>query len=66
MEALLRPGVEFGGAIGGEHGIGRHKEPWFVALTDPVNVRLMRGIKPTFDPTGILNPGATFDLEDLA
>lgn len=66
MDALLRLGVDLGGAISGEHGIGRHKRPWFLALTDPVNVRLMRGIKATFDPHGILNPGAIFDVEDHA
>src|SRR5690606_6973800 len=66
IEALLTAGVELGGAISGEHGIGRHKKPWFVALTDPASLRLMRGIKATFDPVGILNPGAVFDLEDEA
>lgn len=66
MHALLSAGVELGGAVSGEHGIGRHKRPYFLALTDPVNVRLMRGIKATFDPHGILNPGAIFDLEDPA
>jgi glycolate oxidase len=66
MRALLSAGVELGGAISGEHGIGRHKRPYFLALTDPVNVRLMRGIKATFDPHGILNPGAIFDPEDPA
>lgn len=64
MDALLEAGVELGGAISGEHGIGRHKKPWFVKLTDPVNLRLMRGIKATFDPNGILNPGAIFDLQE--
>ena len=64
MDALLASGVELGGAISGEHGIGRHKKPWFLKLTDPVNVRLMRGIKAAFDPHGILNPGAIFDLDD--
>ncbi len=63
MNALLAAGVELGGAVSGEHGIGRHKRPYFLALTDPVNVRLMRGIKAIFDPNGTLNPGAIFDLE---
>jgi glycolate oxidase len=63
MDRLLAAGVELGGAISGEHGIGRHKKPWFLKLTEPVNVRLMRGIKATFDPHGILNPGAVFDLD---
>lgn len=66
MGALLAAGVEAGGAISGEHGIGRHKRPWFIALTDPVNVRLLRGIKATFDPNGILNPGAVFGPEEPA
>jgi glycolate oxidase len=64
MTALLRLGIDLGGAISGEHGIGRHKRPWFLALTDPVNLRLMRGIKTLFDPHGILNPGAIFDVEE--
>ena len=61
MGALLAAGVELGGAISGEHGIGRHKRPWFLALTDPVALRLMRGIKAAFDPYGILNPGAILE-----
>lgn len=66
MRALLQAGVDLGGAISGEHGIGRHKKPWFLEMTDPVAVRLMRGIKATFDPNGILNPGALFDATPTA
>ncbi|HSK22143.1 MAG TPA: FAD-linked oxidase C-terminal domain-containing protein [Egicoccus sp.] len=62
MAALLEAGVELGGEISGEHGIGRHKKPWFEALTDPAALQLMRGMKAAFDPRGILNPGAIFDL----
>ena len=62
MEALLSAGIELGGAISGEHGIGRHKRPWFLAMSDPVSLRLMRGVKATFDPSGILNPGAVLDV----
>ncbi len=61
MGALLAAGIELGGAISGEHGIGRHKRPWFLEMTDPVSLRLMRGIKDTFDPRGILNPGAILE-----
>lgn len=61
MEALLTSGIELGGAISGEHGIGREKKPWFLALTDPASLRLMRGVKATFDPNDILNPGAVLD-----
>lgn len=61
MRALLQSGIDLGGAISGEHGIGRHKRPYFLDMTDPVALRLMRGIKATFDPNGILNPGAVLD-----
>ncbi|ACY95716.1 MULTISPECIES: FAD-binding oxidoreductase [Thermomonospora] len=50
-----------GGAISGEHGIGREKRPYFLDLEDPVKLRLMRQIKQVFDPQGILNPGVLFD-----
>lgn len=61
MGALLAAGIELGGAISGEHGIGRHKRRWFLELTDPVSLRLMQGVKATFDPHGILNPGAILE-----
>jgi glycolate oxidase len=61
MKALLSAGLGLGGAISAEHGIGRAKKRYFEELEDPVRLRLMRGIKKTFDPKGILNPGAVFD-----
>ena len=32
-------------------------------LTDPVEMKLMRGIKRVFDPYNIMNPGKIFDME---
>lgn len=61
MRALFEAGLELGGAISGEHGIGRAKKPYFLALEDPVKLRLMREIKRAFDPNGILNPGVLLD-----
>jgi glycolate oxidase len=61
MHRLLSSGLELGGAISGEHGIGRMKKPYFLAYEDPTKVDLMRGIKRVFDPNGILNPGVIFD-----
>ena len=57
MRALFEAGLALGGAISGEHGIGRAKKAYFLEFEDPVKLRLMREIKRAFDPKGILNPG---------
>jgi glycolate oxidase len=61
MRSLFEAGMALGGAISGEHGIGRAKKKYFLELEDPVKVDLMRRIKAAFDPNGILNPGSLFD-----
>jgi glycolate oxidase len=61
MRELFEAGLGLGGAISGEHGVGREKKKYFLELEDPVKVDLMRRIKAAFDPHGILNPGTIFD-----
>ena len=61
LTSLFAAGVELGGAVSGEHGVGVAKKPYFSALEDPEKLALMRRIKTAFDPNGILNPGVIFD-----
>jgi glycolate oxidase len=53
---------ERGGVISGEHGIGIVKKPYLSYVLDEESIDLMKGIKQTFDPNNILNPGKIFDL----
>lgn len=61
MLRLYQEAISLGGVISGEHGIGTEKKSYFMATEDPVKLRLMRGIKATFDPKNLLNPGSIFD-----
>lgn len=48
---------EFGGSFSAEHGIGRHKVEELERYAPPLELELMRAIKRTLDPNGIMNPG---------
>lgn len=49
--------LDLGGSISAEHGIGRMKRDLLPHAKGDVAVELMRRVKTSFDPNGILNPG---------
>jgi len=61
MRSIFQAGLDMGGAISGEHGIGTEKKQYFLELENDDKIALMRRIKAAFDPNGILSPGKLFD-----
>jgi glycolate oxidase len=57
---IFRLTVSLGGTISGEHGIGYSQKAYLPLALSDVELRLMKEIKHTFDPNGILNPGKIF------
>ena len=49
--------VAMGGSISAEHGIGRLRRGELETYKSPVAMDVMRAIKATLDPNGIMNPG---------
>lgn len=52
----------FDGTVTGEHGIGKIRVEELKNQKAPAELALMKGIKDVFDPKGIMNPGALFEL----
>ncbi|MFF8189370.1 FAD-binding oxidoreductase [Streptomyces bobili] len=60
FDEIMALGLELGGTITGEHGVGVLKKEWLARELGPVGVEMQRQIKQAFDPLGILNPGKLF------
>ncbi|AVH97296.1 FAD-linked oxidase [Streptomyces cinereoruber] len=60
FDEIMALGLALGGTITGEHGVGVLKKEWLARELGPVGLELQRGIKATFDPLGLLNPGKLF------
>ncbi|MEC3994419.1 FAD-linked oxidase C-terminal domain-containing protein [Actinacidiphila sp. DG2A-62] len=60
FDAIMALGLELGGTITGEHGVGLLKKEWLARELGPTGLELQRGLKAVFDPLGLLNPGKLF------
>jgi len=49
--------LKYGGSVSAEHGVGIVKRDTLPKIKDPVAYDLMKTLKRTLDPKGILNPG---------
>lgn len=47
----------YGGSVSAEHGIGLHKKPWLSYSRSENELAMLRQLKASLDPKGILNPG---------
>ncbi len=59
-EEIFALALGLGGQITGEHGVGVTRRSYLPMAMEPEQLDLMRRIRSTFDPAGILNPGKIF------
>jgi D-lactate dehydrogenase (cytochrome) len=58
--AIVAQGLALGGTCSGEHGVGLGKREFLEQEHGPEALAVMRGLKHSLDPRGILNPGKMF------
>lgn len=56
-QLVFEPLRQIGGSITAEHGVGLEKKEWLHFSRTPAEINLMKALKQTLDPRGILNPG---------
>jgi glycolate oxidase len=61
MVTLYQAGIDLGGTISGEHGLGKDKKGYLHLAASDEQINLMRRIKAAFDPNQIMNPGKVVD-----
>ncbi len=49
--------IAAGATITHHHAVGTDHKPWFAREIGPVGVQVLRAVKDSLDPTGVLNPG---------
>ena len=60
---VYEPLEPYGGSVSAEHGIGLEKKQYLATSRSDTEVALMRKLKQSLDPNGILNPGKIFDYD---
>ncbi len=63
FEEIFEAAIRLGGTITGEHGVGLVKAPFLEWKVGSAGVEVMKAIKQSFDPHGLLNPGKMFAKE---
>ncbi len=61
FKEIFDEAIRLGGTITGEHGIGVAKKSFLPKFAGDAQMRVMRDLKRSLDPNGILNPGKIFD-----
>ena len=63
---IVEETLKRGGTITGEHGVGLAKKPFLKRQLGDASHDLLRLVKKSLDPEGLLNPGKIFDLSENA
>ena len=61
FKEIFNEAIRIGGTITGEHGIGLAKKEFLPKFAGDAQMRVMRELRKSLDPKGILNPGKMFD-----
>ncbi len=61
FKEIFAEAVRLGGTITGEHGIGLAKKSFLPSFLGDAQMRVLRELRKTLDPNGVLNPGKMFD-----
>lgn len=61
MQEIFARTLSLGGTITGEHGVGLAKKAFLRSQLGDASFTLLKAIKHTLDPDGIMNPGKIFD-----
>jgi len=62
MKEIFDYALSLGGTLTGEHGVGLAKKAYLPQQLGDATFTLLKAIKHTLDPEGLLNPGKILDV----